>query len=228
MPTDLTAPKCGFYGKLPMRGDFVTRGLPPGFVTPWDDWLQRCLSFAQAELGEAWLDLYLNCPIWRFAIGAEACGPDAAIGVMIPSVDAVGRYFPLIAASLAPASCSPLRAAADQTQWFDEAEAAVLRALDDDVAFDQFETGIAALPGCKAEAGAARALPAAASLADGLMPALFRLAVDPEETASSVWWTSGTPAIEAMALSVRGLPEPRQAAALVDGQWAQWGWSLRS
>jgi len=228
MPTDLTSAKCGFYGKLPMRGDFVTRALPPGFVTPWDEWLQRCLSFAQAELGEGWLDLYLNCPIWRFAIGAGACGPDAAIGVMIPSVDAVGRYFPLIVASLAPATCLPLRAAADQADWFDAAEAAILWALDDDAAFEQFETGIAALPGCNAETDAVHALPAAASLADGLMPALLRLAADPGEAVSSLWWTSGTPAIEAMALRTRGMPDPRQAAALFDGQWAQWGWSLRS
>ncbi len=26
----------GFFGKIPARGDFVQRTLPPSFTTPWD------------------------------------------------------------------------------------------------------------------------------------------------------------------------------------------------
>ena len=33
----------GLYGKLPARGDFVTRRLDRGFVEAWDDWLQQAI-----------------------------------------------------------------------------------------------------------------------------------------------------------------------------------------
>ena len=39
---DLILP--GFYGKLPLAGDFVTRRLPPEFVRFWDRWASRHLA----------------------------------------------------------------------------------------------------------------------------------------------------------------------------------------
>jgi len=88
----------GFYGKLPIVGDFISRRLPKDFVAVLDQWMQNGVSVSQEELGNDWLDLYLTSPIWRFAIQANICGEQAWVGIMMPSVDKVGRYYPLILA----------------------------------------------------------------------------------------------------------------------------------
>jgi len=85
----------GFYGKLPTRGDFLRVGLPRRFIEPWDEWLQRVLPASRVALGDDWLACWLEAPVWRFALAAGLCGPDAVQGVWMPSVDSVGRYFPL-------------------------------------------------------------------------------------------------------------------------------------
>src|SRR3954453_18054210 len=54
----------GFFGKLPVRGDFVRAGLPHAFVAPWDAWLQRVLPAALTALADDWL----NAPVWRFRL----------------------------------------------------------------------------------------------------------------------------------------------------------------
>ena len=50
----------GFFGKLPSRGDFVTRRLPQGFVAGWDGWLREVLAASRAELDADWLEVYLT------------------------------------------------------------------------------------------------------------------------------------------------------------------------
>jgi type VI secretion system protein ImpM len=108
LPTDpaligptLPGAAIGFCGKLPARGDFVSIGLPRGFVEPWHDWMQRMLAASRSALGEDWLPIWNVAPIWRFALSAGSCGPDAALGLWMPSVDRVGRQFPLTFAAVA-------------------------------------------------------------------------------------------------------------------------------
>ncbi len=60
----------GFCGKIPTRGDFVSRNLPPDFVEAWVAWLSDCFTNLRKELPAVWLTLYANMPIWRFAIKA--------------------------------------------------------------------------------------------------------------------------------------------------------------
>ena len=85
----------GFYGKLPSHGDFVRRRISDAFVDAWDGWLRQCLPASRTTFGSRWLEIYLTSPAWRFACAAGACGPAPVIGLMAPSVDQVGRYFPL-------------------------------------------------------------------------------------------------------------------------------------
>ena len=83
----------GWYGKLPSLGDFASRRLSPLFVEPWDRWLATGLD-AWRNADEAWLAAFLAAPTWRFALGAGvpfAQSPGYA-GVLMPSVDRVGRY----------------------------------------------------------------------------------------------------------------------------------------
>ena len=93
----------GWYGKLPILGDFTRRHLPPAFIDPWDDWLQAGIAGSRAALGGAWLDNYLTAHVWHFVLMPGVLGPQAWAGVWSPSVDRVGRYFPFtLAAPLAP------------------------------------------------------------------------------------------------------------------------------
>ena len=85
----------GFYGKLPSHGDFLRRRVSDGFVDAWDSWLRECLAASRTALGAKWLDVYLTSPAWRFVCAPGACGPAPVIGLLAPSVDQVGRYFPL-------------------------------------------------------------------------------------------------------------------------------------
>ncbi len=85
----------GFYGKLPVVGDFVSRRLPNEFIKPWDGWLQSAIAASREELGDEWLNSYLTSPIWRFLLSPGVCGNKAVAGIMMPSVDRVGRYYPL-------------------------------------------------------------------------------------------------------------------------------------
>lgn len=112
----------GLFGKLPARGDFVRLGLSGDFVAAWDDWLQDVIAASRARMGADWLPAFLEAPVWRFALAPGVAGAQAASGVWLPSVDRVGRYFPLTLAAMLPAA-SPA--------WLDACEEAGRAALDE-------------------------------------------------------------------------------------------------
>jgi len=89
----------GWYGKLPTRGDFVGRGLPPPWLRVWDDWLQRAMSSAGMQLGAGKLgDRLLTMPPWQCVVPPMALGEPVWCGVVAPATDRVGRVFPLLLA----------------------------------------------------------------------------------------------------------------------------------
>ena len=134
----------GFFGKLPSHGDFVSRRLSRDFLGVWDDWLQRCIAESKATLGENWLNVYLTSPIWRFAMTPGACGDEAHVGVLTPSVDKVGRYFPLSIVASAPDSAPALSIANAAGDWFERAEALLLSVLEENaLEFDAFDKSVA-------------------------------------------------------------------------------------
>lgn len=123
----------GFTGKMPAHGDFVTRRLPQEFVLPWDGWLQQVIAESRDRAGDAWLDAYLVCPIWRFALAPGVCGRSGWVGALMPSVDRVGRYFPLTVAMTLPNRIGGLPALLLSPYvshaWFDPIEEAMLAVL---------------------------------------------------------------------------------------------------
>ena len=211
----------GLFGKVPARGDFVRRALPATFVTPWDDWLQAGLGGAKEILGDAWLDIYLTSPVWRFALSAELVGAPAAAGVLMPSVDSVGRYFPLTLACVLDGDPAPMQVRAESA-WFQRAEALALGVLAEDGSFDQLIEGVDAL-GCPAPAP-----PIALDdrswrfdgAADWLTEALAARFAPPH----ALFWTEGSTRVGPTTLFVRQLPSARQFAALLDGAWTEHGW----
>lgn len=146
------AVRLGFSGKLPARGDFVARGLPRSFSDPWDAWLAEVMTGSRAILGERWLPAWLEAPIWRFALPAGYCGPDAATGVMLPSVDRAGRHWPLTLAAVLPGlPGTPL----PDPAWLDALEQAGLDAVTADSTPEQIEGALAAAPPAVAAGGEA-------------------------------------------------------------------------
>ncbi len=176
----------GFYGKLPARGDFVRAGLPRTFVEPWDGWLASVLAGSRALMGEDWLAAWLEAPVWRFRLGAGICGPDAALGLMLPSVDRVGRYFPLTLAAVFGADRFPPEWAACDA-WLDGCEKAARAALDEDGTPDRLQELMFApdAPGSGAWDGA------------------------------GLWWTEGSPRVEAGRLQPLELPSAAVFAAML-------------
>ncbi len=79
----------GFHGKLPVAGDFLTRGLPSGFAAFWDGWATRHLARR-----EGWPQGGLRLRL--------VSGGRVAAGVAVPGADRVGRRFPLAAFVIAP------------------------------------------------------------------------------------------------------------------------------
>jgi type VI secretion system ImpM family protein len=86
----------GYFGKLPRHGDFVRAGLPEEIVAGFDAWLRAGLAESRAVLGEGWLDAFLEAPVWQFRFAPGLLGRPGLAGVMAPSVDRAGRYFPLM------------------------------------------------------------------------------------------------------------------------------------
>ena len=224
----------GFYGKLPARGDFVQRNLPRSFIDRWDDWLQAAMTSSRDQLGEQWLRSYLTSPVWRFALSAGVCGEQPLTGLLIPSVDRVGRYFPLCIVALLPDSIELLDIL-EQRDWFDQAETVILSGLDDNLDFARFtdqveELQFPPLPECTAVPVAADhqqwycAVPdftALPELRKALTPVLLRHVF----ADYSLWWTQGSEHVDSCILLSRGLPAVDAFAALLAGRWEHWGWS---
>ena len=84
----------GLFGKLPAKRDFVAFGASRRFLEAWEPWLQAGMATSKQSVGTGWTELYNRAPIWRFWLGADFCG-EAMIGAFMPSVDGVGRSFPL-------------------------------------------------------------------------------------------------------------------------------------
>ena len=119
----------GFAGKIPARGDFIHGGLPRDFTDPWHDWQSMVIAGSRTLMGDVWLDAFLEAPVWRFILPPGLCGPRAAVGLIMPSVDKVGRYFPLTFAALSDAG-TPIEA--EWFDWLDAAEDLGRLALEDD------------------------------------------------------------------------------------------------
>lgn len=212
------APVPGFFGKVRTHGDFVARRLPMAFVTPWDACLQDGMRYARQHFGEHWLAIYLNAPVWCFALAAHVCGPGAWAGVLMPGVDRVGRHFPFtIAAPLEADALVPwLRGA---QPWFDDATRAVLSTLDADFVLDRFEACLDVLaPQTGAPAAPWRYAPADAA-ASGAFEEVLAASLVPGWGA---WWSAGSEAVPSALLAGPDLPDPPCFAALLDPGGGTW------
>jgi type VI secretion system protein ImpM len=234
----------GFYGKLPSHGDFLRRRVSDGFVDAWDGWLRECLSASRTTLGARWLDVYLTSPAWRFACAAGACGPAPVIGLVAPSVDQVGRYFPLTIVAELSADVSVVTSASSQ-EFFEAAERLVIETLATErVDFDRFDRGVAELgqtiapmslsPNLVLDQAATAVLTdtpqawqmplAESSDMRSAFEQLLSRHLEAKYRPLVMFWSDGSAVVEPSCLLLKGLPSVDLYPALLDGGWSAHRW----
>lgn len=228
----------GIYGKLPGYGDFITRNLPSDFLRLWDEWLQLYVSVSQEQIGEAWLDYYLTSPIWRFVLSPGVIDSKCWAGLVMPSVDRVGRYFPFSLVLPLSKEDSPVSFLNSQQQWFEDLESLSLLALDEAIDADGISEKIEVprLPGGHiytstshfGESGAM--VLELASNDENAVPGSTCFLLDASLGASfnsySIWQTSGSNLITPSIFCSQGLPAAGQMTAMIDGQWQSRNWKI--
>ncbi|HEV2701596.1 MAG TPA: type VI secretion system-associated protein TagF [Steroidobacteraceae bacterium] len=138
--------QCGFFGKLPVLGDFLSRRLSQGFLEPWDQWLRQSVAIAREQLGVHWDAWYRNAAPWRFALEAGVAGPRPVIGALLASSDRVGRQFPLTLAVELPHGYGALELATTLEHWFETAEALLLAGTTGGYEAQAFDAAVCAMP----------------------------------------------------------------------------------
>lgn len=219
-----------WYGKMSSLGDFASRRLDPSWQQRFDHWLAHSMSASVDQLGARWLEVYLTAPVWRFALAPGVLDPRWWFGVLMPSCDNVGRYFPLLlvqARDRAPAD----RIALDHLElWWRHLAAAALQTLSEDASLDGFEAALqqtppwpgagllAAAPGRQDGPRERLMVPAGWTMAQ----ALHGLAARDLQTrlAGCSLWSRAVEAGQEASFSVtRGLPDASSFAELLAGTW---------
>lgn len=223
------------YGKLPAHGDFIQRDLPPAFVREWDEWLQHFVARTREKMGTQWLDIYLTSPIWRFALSTGVIAEGGWAGIVLPSVDQVGRYFPFTIAVPLPERQNPLEFMSTQTGWYSAIEVLGLGALNSEIALDDLVEELG-----KIELNIDSVYTPADPLTD---PTGMQVELEFEEQSSatayaqmldavlaktlnyySIWSTTGSERVTPSVFYTQGLPTPAKLPAMLDGHWQEWGW----
>jgi type VI secretion system protein ImpM len=224
--------RCGLFGKLSAKRDFIALATPRTFLEVWEPWVQASLSASRHQLGDRWQQVFLTTPVWRFWLGAAICGSTVA-GAIMPSLDGVGRYYPLTLHAVGDTGAPIVPPDIDaQDEWFNVGENFLLSTLDRDTAFEDISSALDRLPVPRTQVRdehEKRIIPLGEgmvgmiSAADGFSASLSSLrAASPEVyAAASFWWTSGGGDFPPLVLSCRGLPDPYRYSTLLSGNLAE-------
>ena len=227
----------GVFGKVPQLGDFIRWRMPAYFADPWDAWLQQGLYQLQASHSKHWLQYFLNCPIWHFVLSANVVGTSPWCGAMMPSVDAVGRYYPITIACRLPLTTNPLSLASCAQVWFQKVEHHLLQLLDDDFSDlshwdQQLITELNPIPNASKQFqpqhtafGEAWQLGLCEGLNAALWPEVLDALLLQRLGNYSLWWAQATESNNANVLFAHALPSPTQFCGLIHGDWQATGWA---
>ena len=217
----------GLYGKYPAKRDFVVVNIPHAVLQPLEKWIQSALAASREKLRASWAECYMIQPIWNFRLGSSITGVDC-IGAMAPSVDGVGRAFPLVILSHAsPGSPGyPPLGSLKSSDWFPEVHGRLLLALDEEAPADPIMLldGLSEprceplheAEGLNAIAGGHRIFCADGEL-DQTLGKLSEYHCAKADEAMSVWWTSGGDRVRGQAVSFRGMPDVLFMAEMMSG-----------
>jgi len=227
--------KSGVYGKLPMHGDFIHRNLPTSFIKTWDEWLQLYIAGTREKMGDEWLDIYLTSPIWRFVLSSGVIDANHWAGIMLPSVDQVGRYYPFSIVMPLSSDLNPLEFISLHTNWFESIEELALQALEEQFPVDELVENVNGIEvdftlsylktGERMESSA---LQMNMEFEEQLPMSVYAYFLDSillkSMNSYSAWTTSGSERIQPCMLCAQGLPSVTNMPAMMDGQWSYWGW----
>jgi type VI secretion system protein ImpM len=219
----------GWFGKVPMLGDFAHRRLPVDVVTRCDEWLSSCIATSRRELAHDWLDIYLAAPLWCFAWAPRVADASWWFGVLMPSVDGVGRYFPLLICRDAPTPPVRPEALSRLAAWYDAVGQCALSVLEPGATLQSFEARLMAVDGTPAAAaddpppltpgadGVRRAdpWPGSSSLPDA--PAVALRTGLRQMEGHSIWWPCLQDPKGGRLAVVAGLPNPTQYTQMLQG-----------
>jgi type VI secretion system protein ImpM len=222
----------GWFGKVVMLGDFAHRRVPQDFIAVCDPWLSQSIAASRVQLGSRWLDTYLTGPVWRFAWAPGVVNANWWFGVLMPSVDAVGRYFPLLVCATDQNPPMSTNAFDALSAWYAHAGRAALGTLQPGASLDGFEAELAQAqpwqetaatpPEVQATAKCTRhVLPGPAALgqwAHALAQPLFTQTYQRH----SFWFASQADAdstADSSLTVVVGLPDPDQFSLMLEGRW---------
>lgn len=231
----------GYYGKVPTHGDFVSKGLPRSFIDPWDLWLQEAILTSRRQLDNRWLDYFLTSPLYHFALSPGICGDTGWLGILMPSVDKVGRYYPMTISLMIREGINPFDAL-QKKEWSAKLENLALFCLKDSYDLDEFNDGVdqlikeivfeASNPCSFTDRMNNQVFdPAWQQSLNGLesIPDIYSSLLDnvlkDRCFAYSLWWTKGSEHVSPSFLFSEGLPPYENVAAMFDGNWQQWGWA---
>jgi type VI secretion system protein ImpM len=222
--------RCSLFGKLGAKRDFIALATPRRFLETWEPWVQACMSASRHQLGKSWQNAFLTAPVWRFWLGADITGA-TVLGAIMPSVDGVGRYFPLtLMAAADPSYSVPPPDLNAQDQWFAVVEDFLLSTLDQARSFDDISTALEALPAPLTEAtivGGSDGIVAIGDTMVGIVTAgktfqdsllMLRRSNHESSAAASFWWTEGGGNFPPMALCSRGMPDPFRYSGMLTGR----------
>lgn len=231
MSTDSVTLGWGYIGKIPTKGDFIKHGLAKSCSNVLHDWQQAVMAVSREQLQQRWQDLYLNAPIWHFALDAAISGESTLIGSMIPSVDAAGRYFFF---TVARAVEAPAVAYWQQRAWSEDSQTLALAVLEDGFVFEEWqhrlstmEENIAVSRQFNGEVALKHPHSESLLLAEYTptdADSLLRMLLNEKFDKPCFWWTDGNDNMEPMAFICDGMPSIGKYAAMLDGEWAKWNW----
>ncbi|WP_284381600.1 type VI secretion system-associated protein TagF [Litoribrevibacter albus] len=236
MPDGSVGASVGICGKIPSRGDFLSQGLPVGFIDSWNEWLQAVLAVSKEQLGGDWLERYLTSPIWHFALSSRVCGESAMAGTFIPSVDQVGRHYPF--AVVKEVTQTPIQVWSE-SEWSEKLEPWILASLDDDFYLEPWLEMLAKedMSWPSQAKMMASVTPNERSIRGQVIEAHAEGSLSPLGLLHQsycdlygrycLWWTQGSNEVDPCLLVTNGLPQVSQFSAMLDGNWDRWGWTKK-
>lgn len=248
--TDMNAMRLGCFGKIRNCGDFISRHMPHAIEQNFTQWLEAGLTETKERFQQQWLEYFLTSPVWNFILD----DPDSRqmiVGTMMPSMDKVGRYYPLTVLQTVNHDGDL------DIGLLDEVETLMLSTLDKNVEQEQFVQALDQLnEDSESKNGAKGQLQgyipfsqlravfnnndqAIKEIVGKLWPDQNRLISTAKEVLnlythesetsgkpSSIWWTKGSEHMRPTVLLCQGFPPIAGIHATLDGDWTGSGWLL--
>ncbi|WP_066960568.1 type VI secretion system-associated protein TagF [Microbulbifer sp. Q7] len=217
----------GIFGKLPGHGDFIQRELPASFVTPWDEWLQRAVHGSRELVGDRWLDYYLTSPIWHFAMSPGVLNRQGWIGILVPSVDSVGRYFPVTLAAPLENVSNPFAVLVEAEEWYEQASALAIEALQHALSADQVLERFPPPPEISGntinvDSEAGLFILSGASGISQHYPTMLEFLMKETHSSFSLWWCEGSQHLAPSSLLSPELPDPVSYSRMLGAPKYHW------